>query len=244
MAVEGKLPAVPETILKRRKRQAENRALRAKEAVKSKVARKAKRHDIFKRAEKFAKEYQDQERDEIRLRREARKEGNYYVPGDPKLAFVMRIRGINQVSPKVKKVLQLFRLRQINNGVFIKLNKATINMLRICEPYITWGTPNLKSVRELVYKRGFVKIAGNRTPITSNDLVEGSLGKFGIICVEDLIHEILSVGPNFKYASNFLWPFKLNTPSGGWRKKVNHFVEGGDFGCREDKINELLKKMI
>jgi 60S ribosomal protein uL30 len=244
MAVEGKLPAVPETILKRRKRQAENRALRAKEAVKSKVARKAKRADIFKRAEKFAKEYQDQERDEIRLRREARKEGNYYVPGDPKLAFVMRIRGINQVSPKVKKVLQLFRLRQINNGVFIKLNKATINMLRICEPYITWGTPNLKSVRELVYKRGFVKIAGNRTPITSNDLVEGSLGKFGIICVEDLIHEILSVGPNFKYASNFLWPFKLNTPSGGWRKKVNHFVEGGDFGCREDKINELLKKMI
>jgi len=244
MAVEGKLPAVPETILKRRKRQAENRALRAKEAVKSKVARKAKRADIFKRAEKFAKEYQDQERDEIRLRREARKEGNYYVPGDPKLAFVMRIRGINQVSPKVKKVLQLFRLRQINNGVFIKLNKATINMLRICEPYITWGTPNLKSVRELIYKRGFVKINGNRTPITSNDLVEGSLGKFGIICVEDLIHEILSVGPNFKYASNFLWPFKLNTPSGGWRKKVNHFVEGGDFGCREDKINELLKKMI
>ena len=44
----------------------------------------------------------------------------------------MRIRGINQVAPKVKKVLQLFRLRQINNGVFIKLNKATIAMLRIC----------------------------------------------------------------------------------------------------------------
>merc|ERR1712020_658326 len=243
-AVEGKLPAVPETILKRRKRQAENRALRAKEAVKSKVARKAKRADIFKRAEKFAKEYQDQERDEIRLRREARKEGNYYVPGDPKLAFVMRIRGINQVSPKVKKVLQLFRLRQINNGVFIKLNKATINMLRICEPYITWGTPNLKSVRELIYKRGFLKVDGKRTPITSNDLVESTLGRHGMICVEDLIHEIFTVGSNFKYVSNTLWPFKLNTPNGGWRKKTNHFVEGGDFGCREDKINALLRNMI
>ena len=44
-----------------------------------------------------------------------------------KLTFIF-----SQVSPKVKKVLQLFRLRQINNGVFIKLNKATINMLRIC----------------------------------------------------------------------------------------------------------------
>merc|ERR1712179_250552 len=80
-------------ILKRRKRQAENRANRAKEAIKLKVARKHKRATIFKRAEKYAKEYQDQERDEIRLRREARKEGNYYVPADPKLAFVMRIRG-------------------------------------------------------------------------------------------------------------------------------------------------------
>merc|ERR1712210_334841 len=228
----------------RRKRQAENRALRAKEAVKSKVARKAKRADIFKRAEKFAKEYQDQERDEIRLRREARKEGNYYVPGDPKLAFVMRIRGINQVAPKVKKVLQLFRLRQINNGVFIKLNKATINMLRICEPYVAWGMPNLKSVKDLVYKRGFAKVEGNRTPLTSNDIVEQNLGKYGMICVEDLIHEIVTVGPSFKYASNFLWPSKLNTPTGGWRKKVNHFVEGGDFGNREDKINELLRKMV
>merc|ERR1711983_745570 len=231
-------------ILKRRKRQAENRANRAKEAIKLKVARKHKRATIFKRAEKYAKEYQDQERDEIRLRREARKEGNYYVPADPKLAFVMRIRGINQVSPKVKKVLQLFRLRQINNGVFVKLNKATINMLRICEPFITWGTPNLKSVRELIYKRGFVKKDGCRTAITSNDIIEENLGRFGIICVEDLIHEIVTVGPNFKYATNFLWPFKLNTPTGGFRKKTNHFVEGGDFGCREDFINPLLHKMV
>merc|ERR1711963_250438 len=226
------------------KRQAENRALRAKEAVKSKVARKAKRKEVFQRAEKYVKQYREKERDEIRLKREAKKNNGYYVPAEPKLAFVMRIRGINQVAPKVKKVLQLFRLRQINNGVFIKLNKATINMLRICEPYIAWGTPNLKSVRELIYKRGFVKIDGKRTPITSNDLIEQQLGRHGIICVEDLVHEIMTVGPNFRYASNFLWPFKLNTPTGGWRKKTNHFVEGGDFGNREDKINPLLRKMV
>merc|ERR1712154_734631 len=241
---DKKLPAVPETILKRRKRQQENRAKRAAALAKDRVARRAKRVDIFKRAEKYVKEYRDRERDELRLTWEAKKNNGYYVPAEPKLAFVMRIRGINQVAPKVKKVLQLFRLRQINNGVFIKLNKATINMLRICEPYIAWGTPNLKSVRDLIYKRGFVKVDGNRTPITSNDIIEDKLGKFGIICVEDLIHEILNVGPNFKYASNFLWPFKLNTPTGGWRKKTNHFVEGGDFGNREDKINPLLRKMV
>merc|ERR1712117_815935 len=221
---DTKLPAVPETILKRRKRQQANKAARAKDALLNKVARKKKRVEIFKKAEKYAKEYRDKEREEIRLRREAKKEGNFYVPSEDKYAFVIRIRGVNQVAPKLKK--------------------ATINMLRICEPHITWGTPTLKSVRELVYKRGFVKKDGCRTAITSNDIIEESLGRFGIICVEDLIHEIITVGPNFKYATNFLWPFKLNTPTGGWRKKTNHFVEGGDFGNREDFINPLLHKMI
>jgi len=240
----GKLPAVPETILKRRKRQAEARAERAKVAAKGRILKKQKKAQYFKRAEAYVKEYRAEELDQIRLKRDAKKEGNFYVPAEPKLAFVMRIRGINQVAPKVKKVLQLLRLRQINNGVFIKLNKATINMLRICEPYVAWGTPNLKSVRELIYKRGFVKVAGQRIPIESNETIEAHLGKKDIICVEDLIHEIYTVGPNFKYASNFLWPFKLNNPTGGWRKKTNHFVEGGDFGNREDMINRLLRRMV
>merc|ERR1739847_21641 len=241
---DKKLPAVPETILKRRKRQAENRAKRATALANDRVARRAKRVDIFKRAEKYVKEYRDRERDELRLTREAKKAGNFYVAAEPKLAFVMRIRGINQVSPKVRKVLQLFRLRQINNGVFIKLNKATINMLRICEPYITWGVPNLKSVRELIYKRGHGKVDGRRTALTDNAIIEKQLGKHNIICVEDLIHEIITVGPAFKEANNFLWHFKLNTPNGGWRKKNNHYVDGGDYGDREEKINELLRRMI
>lgn len=118
-------------------------------------------------------------------------------------------------------------------------------MLRICEPYIAWGYPNLKAVRDLIYKRGFVKIRGQRIPITENFLIERYLSRrHNLQCVEDLVHEVLTVGPKFKYATNFLWPFKLNTPTGGWRKKNNHYVEGGDFGNREDQINNLLKKMI
>lgn len=154
-------------------------------------------------------------RREIRMSRMARKAGNYYVPAEPKLAFVVRIRGyvfvyllccrqmspvvvndvalfspsyrpwwfllkisqilwnhhqvlilltlsiescwcntlfvlsINGVSPKVRKVLQLLRLRQIFNGVFVKLNKASINMLRIAEPYIAWGYVNKFWVEKL-----------------------------------------------------------------------------------------------
>jgi len=241
---ETKLPQIPETLLKKRKQNAEARAKRARAALELKKQAKDKRRLAFTRAEKYVKEYRVAERDQIRLARQAKKHGNFYVPPQPKLAFVVRIRGINGIHPKPRKVMQLFRLRQINNGVFLRLNKATIHMLRIAEPYITWGVPNLKSVRELIYKRGHGKVDGRRTALTDNAIIEKQLGKHNIICVEDLIHEIITVGPAFKEANNFLWHFKLNTPNGGWRKKNNHYVDGGDYGDREEKINELLRRMI
>lgn len=110
------------------------------------------------------------------MKREAKRVGNFYVPDEPKLAFVIRIRGVNQIHPRPRKVLQLFRLRQINNGVFVKLNKATLQMLRIIDPYVAWGYPNLKTVHDLVYKRGFIKYNKRRVPITSNALIEKCLG--------------------------------------------------------------------
>ena len=62
-----------------------------------------------------------QEKDLIRLKREAKKEGGFYVEPEAKLAFVIRIRGINDMHPKTKKILQLLRLRQIFNGIFIRV---------------------------------------------------------------------------------------------------------------------------
>ncbi|GAB0086231.1 60S ribosomal protein L7 [Sergentomyia squamirostris] len=240
-----KLPAVPESKLKVAKTLVSRRDRVRKLTLIKKSKALWRKRENFRRAELYAREYKKKERDIVELKRQAKKDGTYYIPAEPTLAFVVRIRGINKVAPKVRKVLQLFRLRQINNGVFVKLNKATINMLRICEPYIAWGYPNLKSVRDLIYKRGFLKIKGQRIPITDNILIQRKLKvRCNLQCVEDLVHEIYTTGANFKYATNFLWPFKLNTPNGGWRKKNNHYVEGGDFGNREDKINALLKKMI
>lgn len=50
-----------------------------------------------------------------------------------------RTRSINEIAPKPRKILQLLRLLQINNGVFVKVTKATQQMLRLVEPYITYG---------------------------------------------------------------------------------------------------------
>ncbi|KAG0327409.1 60S ribosomal protein L7 [Podila humilis] len=236
---------VPETLLKKRKTQDKAAAEKQVADAAARKARKAQRKVIFKRADQYTREYHAKERNEIRLRRQAKATGSFYVPAQAKLAFVIRIKGINHIAPKPRKVLQLLRLLQINNGVFVRLTKATTQMLQLIQPYVAYGEPNLKSVRELIYKRGYGKVNKQRIPLTDNSIIESALGsKFGIVCMEDLIHEIYTVGPHFKEASNFLWPFKLSNATGGYSvKKAMHFIQGGDSGDREGKINKLIRQM-
>jgi len=234
----------PETVLKRRKDVAATREAKLAATKERKASNKAKRQVVFKRAEQYVNEYQKKEREEIRLRRAAKNSGEFYVPAQPKVYFVIRLKGINEIAPKPKKILQLLRLLQINNGVFIKVTKATTQMLQLVEAYITYGEANLKSVRELIYKRGYGKVNKQRIPLNDNKVIEAALGKYGIVSIEDLVHEIVTAGPAFKQASNFLWPFKLSNPNGGFRtRKFKHFIEGGELGNREENINSLIRSM-
>lgn len=269
----------PESILKKRKAREELRAKALASRAEEKKAAKTRRAGMLKRAEAYVKEYTAAEKELVAARRAARSSGDFFVDPEAKLAFVVRIRGINGVSPKTRKILQLLRLRQINNGAFVRLNKATLQMLTLVAPYVAWGYPNLKSIRELVYKRGFAKLNKQRVAITDNSIVEAALGEHGIVvrlrglggrrrpchpswrrpltplpsssshpfplqCVEDLIHEIFTVGPKFKEANNFLWPFKLSNAVGGMERKLSHFIEGGQAGNREHKINALVQRML
>lgn len=112
------------------------------------------------------------------------------------------------------------------------------------EPFITYGYPSRQTIRKLIYKRGFAKIDHSRIPLTDNSIIAGELGKHGINSVEDLIHEVVTCGPHFKEANNFLWPFKLASPLGGFEIKRHSFGQGfGAFGNREDLINKLVSRM-
>jgi len=97
---------------------------------------------------------------------------------------------------------------------------------------------------DLVYKRGYGKVNKQRIPLTSNEIVEKVLGQYNIISVEDLINELINVGPHFKEANNFLWTFKLTSPKGGFNNKRHPFQQGGDWGNREEEINNLVKRML
>ncbi|SCW00468.1 LAFE_0C04852g1_1 [Lachancea fermentati] len=235
----------PESQLKKSKAQQKTAEQVAAERVARKAANKEKRAVILERNATYQQEYEAAQRAVIDAKREAKATGSYYVEAQPKLVFVVRIKGINKIAPKPRKILQLLRLNQINHGVFVKVTKATSELLKLVEPYVAYGYPSYSTVRQLIYKRGYGKINKQRIGLTDNAIVEANLGKYGILSVDDLIHEIVTVGPHFKQANNFLWPFKLSNPSGGWGvpRKFKHFIQGGSFGNREEFINKLVKSM-
>ncbi|KAL8440234.1 hypothetical protein Efla_000360 [Eimeria flavescens] len=209
------------------------------------VKRAALRHSLKLRTYKYQKEYRLQREELIKNKREARAKGGFYKEPEAKVVFCIRIKGINKLAPKPKMILQLFRLRQLHNGVFIRVNKATQEMLQAVQPFVTYGYPSLSTVRKLIYKRGYAKVgqpgSKQRVRLQDNDLIEKHLGKYGIHGIEDLVHEIYTCGPAFKQANAFLWTFKLSSPRKGFKCKRHGFCEArpGDWGNRQELINEL-----
>merc|ERR1712118_84421 len=164
--------------------------------------------------------------------------------GTNKQALVIRLKGMNLLEPRTRKIFLLLRLSRANSATFLKLNKASANMLHRIEPYVAHGYPSRKNIRKLIYRRGFTKWGGNRHRLTTNSLVSRSLGNYQILTIEDLVQEIFTVGPHFAKANSFLLPFKLCSPIGGFVQKRKHLVEGGSSGNNEEKINKLINIMI
>jgi large subunit ribosomal protein L7e len=235
---------VPENILKKRSRDAKYAEATKAERERAKSERKEKRELYFKHAEQYFHEYQKHDQDLVQAKRTAKAEGSIFVEPEAKVALVVRTKGIMKIAPTPKKILQLLRLRQINNAVFMVVNKATVNMLKRTTQLVTFGYPSLKTIRELIYKRGFAKVNGQRVPLSDNAIIEKELGKYGIICIEDLVHEIATCGPHFREVNRFLWPFKLSSRKGGVNQKSKPFQQGGCWGNREHMINNFVAKMI
>ncbi|CAI1692454.1 hypothetical protein SEUBUCD646_0N03140 [Saccharomyces eubayanus] len=144
--------------------------------------------------------------------------------GEPALLFVVRVRGPLAVNipHKTFKILSLLRLVETNTGVFIKLTKHVYPLLKLVAPYVVIGKPSLSSIRSLIQKRGRIMYKGENDAesheivLNDNNIVEEQLGDHGIICVEDIIHEIATMGESFSACNFFLQPFKLNREVSGF----------------------------
>jgi large subunit ribosomal protein L7e len=97
----------PESVLKKQatqKKLAEVAAAAAKEAE-AKAASDLATFTANSKA--YDEAYAASQKEAVENRRKAKAEGGFYVPAEPKLCLVVRIRGTIGVSPKAKKVMRV-----------------------------------------------------------------------------------------------------------------------------------------
>uniref|UniRef100_A0A2K5CFC1 Ribosomal protein L30 ferredoxin-like fold domain-containing protein n=1 Tax=Aotus nancymaae TaxID=37293 RepID=A0A2K5CFC1_AOTNA len=214
---QRKISLVPENLLKKRKAYQTPKATQAKQALLAKKEQRKGKGRRFKRLESFLRDSCRQTRDKVHVRRLEVKPHALELPDKHSLAFVVRIERIDGVSLLVQRTIARLRLKKIFSGVFVKVTPQNLKMLHI-------------SVQELILKCGQARVKNKTIPLTDNTVIEEHLGKFGVICSEDLIHEIAFPGKPFQEISWFLRPFHLS-------------VEMGTPGYRGEHINQLIRQL-
>ena len=130
-------------------------------------------------------------------------------------------------------------------GVFIRYNTTSRKQLHLVESWVTYGVVSKSIIADLISRRGHGKIDQKRAPLSDNTIIEKSLGdETGIICVEDLVHEIFNVGKDFGKANAFLWPFRLSASKSKFQKQKLNYQDGGDYGDRGEEMDDLVRKML
>ena len=130
---------MPEGQKKKQERNEKIAASLKEQREKRRAANKTKRQELLKRIQQYEADYTKAQQEEVTARRNAKANGQIHVPAAPKVDFVIRIRGVNKLNPRTIRILMLLRLRQLHNGAFVRINKATTNLLRRVEPYMTFG---------------------------------------------------------------------------------------------------------
>ena len=102
------VPSVPETPKKKQRNFTELKIKHLRKKFAQKMLWKARRKLVYEKAKHYRKEYMQMYTTEIRMARMEQKAGNFYVPAEPKLAFVVRIRGVNGVAQRFKRCYSSF----------------------------------------------------------------------------------------------------------------------------------------
>lgn len=239
--MEGVMNEAPQSSIKRKEYESRMAEIRTRQEKEFESRKKANAQYAEETTEKLLSRYCQQEREVLEKKADAR--NGFYVPKEAEFFVVIMIRSMCRCPPKVRKVLELFRLNKINTCVFVRNNKSTKRMLQIIKDHVAFGTIDMKLLRELVYTRGTGRNGKSRVKLTSEFIEDMFDGK--VRCIEELVHHIYNGTDMFKQVNNFLYPFHLSPPRGGFKgQKSKSFNAGGSVGNHHDLLGDLLSRMI
>ena len=150
---------------------------------------------------------------------------------------VVRVRGIVNVKPDVKKTLKLLRLTRANHCVLVEESDMYKGMLQVVKDYATWGEINKEAISKLITSRGMV--VGD-TNITKEFLKSAT----PYDSIEKLSEAIVDSKIKYREIPDIKPLFRLNPPKGGYEGIKRSFTNGGALGYRGKDINKLIGRMI
>lgn len=152
------------------------------------------------------------------------------------LVAILRVRGPVKIKKDIEKAMSLLNLTRANHCVLYNDSNYLKGSLRKIKDYVTWGEISQEVLKKLLVKRGYVYSSENKL-LSFNDFFNKDQDK--------VISSIFNGDKTIKEL-NIKPVFRLKPPSKGYDRKgiKKSFVEGGALGNRQEKINDLLKKMI
>ena len=149
----------------------------------------------------------------------------------------IRVRGIVNVKPDIKKTLQLLNLTKVNHCVLLNEKPTVKGMLQVAKDYITWGELERDVLLKLIKERGRLK--GDK--VISEDYLKSatSYDKF-----DKLSQAIVDKKFNYKEIPDIKPVFRLSPPRKGYEGIKRSFQNKGALGYRGKKINTLIEKML
>jgi len=157
------------------------------------------------------------------------------MKSNQKIAILL-VRGIINTHPDVRTTLDLLRLRNKHVCVVIDDTSANRGMLQKIKDYTTFGVVDEAFFKEMLDKRG--ELIGTAKIADAKKVDTAKLAKeyfSGAIKLNE-----------FETKYNVKPFFRLAPPVGGYERKGIKlpFARGGVLGNREDKIKDLLVKML
>ncbi len=150
---------------------------------------------------------------------------------------IIRVRGIVNVNPDIKRTLELLRLKKVNHCTLLEENKVYKGMLQIVKDYTTWGELDKETLPKLIGSRGM--LVGDKQ--ITEEYIKSATSYDN---VEKLSQAILDNKFKYKEIPDVKPLFRLSPPKKGYEGIKRSFRNGGALGYRGKEINKLIGRMI
>lgn len=129
---------------------------------------------------------------------------------------IIRVRGKSNVRKEVEDTMKMLKLNKKNSCALVPENKNYEGMIKKIKDQITWGEISKDNIQKLLEKRR--KMDKKEAKKMTKELLDGK--------------------------RKLKKSFKLSPPSKGFKGSIKQHYPKGALGNREEKINDLLKRMI